>query len=107
MAKIGGEKATKTIIVVFTDTFRTKEECRNLKKYAFNTSDEVNEGDTIISSKYQSPMQVVRVLDSSYRYYNQNTGELSNEYNSTQQWEVKTLAIRDEDEEVVYGKILG
>lgn len=97
----------KTVIVVFTNTPLTKEECRNLKKYAFNTSDEVAVGNTITSNKYNTAMQVVRVLDREYKYYNPATGELSDEYSSTLQWEIKTLAIREEDDSVVYGKIVG
>jgi hypothetical protein len=97
----------KTIIVVFTNNFLTSEKCRNLKKYAFNTSDEVVVNNTITSTKYNTAMQVVRVLDREYKYYNQSTGELSDTYNSTQQWEVKTLAIREEDDSIVYGKIVG
>lgn len=96
----------RTIIVVFTNTLLTKEECRSMKKYAFKTSDEVKEGNLINSAKYNTAMQVVRVLDREYKYYNQSTGELSDTYNSTQQWEIKTLAIREEDDSIVYGKIV-
>jgi hypothetical protein len=78
-----------------------------LKKYAFNTSDEVVVNNTITSTKYNTAMQVVRVLDNAYKYYNPSTGELSNEYTSTMQWEIKTLAIREEDDSIVYGKIVG
>jgi hypothetical protein len=51
-------------------------------------------------------MQVVKILDTSFKYFNRATGELSNEFNSTEQWEIRTIVVRDKDEpEVVHAFI--
>ena len=58
------------------------------------------------SPSYNTKMQVVKILESSYNYYNASTGELSNAFNSTSQWEIRTLVIREEDEEIIYGNLI-
>jgi hypothetical protein len=51
-------------------------------------------------------MQVVKVLPESHAYYNASTGELSNKYDSTSQWEIRTMLIRETEEDVVYASIV-
>jgi len=97
----------KTILVVYTNkTNLSKKEISSLKKYAFNTPSEVSVGDLIESSEYTTSMLVVKVLDKAYDYFNSATGELSSEFNSTAQWNIRTLVIREEEEEVIYGKLV-
>jgi hypothetical protein len=98
----------KTILVVYTDkiTPLSNKEVATLKKYAFNTASEVNFGSIISSPEYTTNMVVIKVLDESFKYYNSATGELSNTFTSTLQWEVRTLAIRNDEESVIYGKLL-
>jgi hypothetical protein len=97
----------KTILVVYTQKkVVSSKELKSFKKYAFNTADDLKEGDMIASSSYNSPLQVVKVLDEAYSYYNASTGELSNKFNSTAQWEIKVLAIREEDAGIVYGSLI-
>ena len=97
----------KTIIVVYTNTKITKKaEIAKLKRYSFNTSSDVKEGDLISTSSYNTCIQVVKVLEKDHKYYNTSTGELSNEYTSTTQWEIKELVIREDAEDVVYGSLV-
>ena len=96
----------KTVLVVYRNEKADLSKIRRMKRYAFNSSSELKEGDMIESKDYDTNMQVVKVLDRNYKYYNAQTGELSDEFNSTAQWEIRELAIREESEEIVYGKII-
>jgi hypothetical protein len=95
----------KTVLVVYTDNFLSKSAVARAKKYCFNTESDLREGDMIKSKDYTTSMQVVKVLDKSYKYFNGATGELSDEFNSTAQWEIKTLVIKEENNDVVYGSL--
>lgn len=97
----------KTIIVVYTNTKITnKSSLSSTKRYSFNTSSEVAEEDLISTSSYDTSIQVVKVLNKGYKYYNASTGDLSDEYTSTNQREIKELVIREDAEDVVYGSII-
>lgn len=96
----------KTILVVYTNKLLSKSEIARAKKYSFNTSADLKEGDMFSSPSYDTNMQVVKVLDNAYKYYNASTGELSDTFNSTAQWEIRTLVIREDEEEVIYGNII-
>ena len=96
----------KTVVVVFTDRPLKQSEIGRLKKYSFNTESSLKVDDVIMSNSYNNAMQVVKVLDKAYKYYNSSTGELSDEFNSTNQWEIKELVIREEKSNVVYGQII-
>ena len=75
-----------TIIVTFEGT------CK--KKYAYNTDSKVATGDVLVSPDYSnSKMTVIDVLDESYKYVNQDTGELSNKMTSLNQNLIKTLKV--------------
>lgn len=91
-----------TIIVVYTPNKASDASIAKKAKYAFNTNCSVQVGDILESSSYNDYMQVVKVLDRSYIYYNKHTGELSDEYTSTGQWHIKELVLREENPEVVY-----
>lgn len=96
----------KTVIVVYSNKVLTKTQISRAKKYSFNTPSEVEIGDLIDSPNYDTKMLVVKVLDRNYKYFNSSTGELSDNYNSTSQWEIRTLVIREEEEEVIYGSLV-
>ena len=97
----------KTVIVVYTNRKLKKAEIGKAKKYAFNSSFDLKEGDMINSPSYETNMQVVKVLDKPHKYYNASTGELSEAYSSTSQWEIRDLIIREEtEEEVIYGTLI-
>ena len=86
----------KTILVVYSDKKNlTPVEMMRLKRYSFNCSAAVEVGDILESSEYDTPMVVVKVLDKEYKYFNRTTGELSNDFNSTSQWEIRELVILD------------
>jgi hypothetical protein len=95
----------KSIIVIYSNTKIAQGAVNKYKRYVFNTDSDVQVGDMITSKEYTTKLQVVEVLDKSYKYYNQATGELSNEFNSTQQWLTKSLVIREDNQDVVYGTI--
>lgn len=93
----------KTILVIYTSSkIIGSKNLRNKKHYAFNTSSELNVGDMLDSSEYDSNMQVTKVLDKSFKYFNASTGELSDEFTSTAQHEIASLEVREDDENVVY-----
>ena len=94
----------KTILVVYTHSKLNKKEANRKKKYAFNHEGDLKLGDLFTSGDYDSPMQVVKILDKAHTYFNRSTGEMSDTFNSTDQWDIRTLVIREEDEgDIVYG----
>jgi len=97
----------KTLLVIYTnDRVLDSEKIAKTKKYSFNSESNLQVDDLIKSSKYDSLIQVTKVFDKSYKYYNVQTGEMSNEHTSTLQYEIKELIIREEEANVVYGTIV-
>jgi hypothetical protein len=97
----------KTILVIFTDTKITSEDqIRRIKKYSFNTGEAVVVGDMLESSKYGTKIQVVRVLDKAFIFYNSLTGDMSDSYISSAQSEILTFTFSEQDQNIVYGKKL-
>ena len=95
----------KTIIVVYTDRKLSMTEANARKSYAFRTEEDLKVGDMVKSKSYGDAMQVIRVLDEGYQFYNKMTGELSNTYVSTMQYSTKVLKLEtEEDEDTVYFK---
>lgn len=94
----------KTILVVYTDKELTVEQINNnkMQKYCFRTESEVKVGDVLKSQSYTSKMIVTDVMDTDYKYYNAQSGEMTNTINSTKCYPIKTLVLREEDESVVY-----
>ena len=97
-----------TILVIYTNALIAASQVGTKKRYSFNTEEgSVKEGDLIETPAYDSKLQVVKVLDQEYKYYNAATGDLSNEFTSSAQWEIKNLKIRDEEEtNTIFGKII-
>ena len=86
----------KTILVIYTNVAKgnkTKD-----VRYSFNTESEVSIGDMIKSNNYTTAMEVVKVLDKSYKYFNRITGEMTDEFTNTNQYEIKELKIVNEDD---------
>lgn len=97
----------KTILVIYTDAkVLKKKDLRAKKSYSFNTSSEVKVGDMISTDEYNTNLQVVKVLDKQFKYYNRATGEMSDEFTSTQQHEIATLELREDNHDVVYGSLI-
>jgi len=98
----------KTIIVIYTaDKITDKKEISRAKKYSFNTSSKVKIGDLIETNTYDTPMQVVKILPKAFKYFNGATGLLSDKFDSTTQWEIRTLEVRTKVEsEVIYGSLI-
>lgn len=95
----------KTILVIFTkNKVEDSSTIATTKKYSFNTNEEIEVGDMLKSSSYSTELQVVRVLDKSFKYYNSVTGEMSDEFTSSAQSEIKTLVIRNEDTSIIYAR---
>ena len=94
----------KTILVAFVEENTSVAEVNNrkIKKYCFNTEDTLEVGDRIASNSYTGNMLVTDVLNTSYTYYNNNDGSLSNEITSTQCFPIKTLVLRKGCPEVIY-----
>ena len=97
----------KTILVIYTNAKSVKRsEIAQYKKYSFNTEADLEVGDIIKSPQYNTNMMVVKILPRVYKYYNRSTGKLSNTFNSTNQWEIRPLVLREEDEMTVYGSLI-
>lgn len=94
----------KTILVVYTNQELSVEQINNKKmqKYCFRTDSEVNVGDVLKSKNYTTNMVVTDVIDQDYKYYNSQSGSLTNTINSTKCYPIKTLVLREEDDTVVY-----
>lgn len=94
----------KTILVVYSDRKMTKKELGYTKRYAFNTDADVEEGDMIKSIAYTTHILVVEVLDKAYKYFNRQTGKLTNTLDNSNLFEIKELKVIDKlDDNVVYG----
>lgn len=93
----------KTIIVIYTAGFTAKTGYQT--RYAFNTDDDIKVDDMLESSSYSTNMQVVKVLPLAYLFFNKETGEMSNEYTSSKQFEIKTLRLA-EPEDIIFAKKL-
>jgi len=97
----------KAIIVIYTNRKITSiKDMGAMKRYTFNTEADLKEGDMVKSPTYLTPLQVVKVLDRPFKYYNQTTGELSDIYTSTNQWVIRTLVIAPEPTDIVYGSLM-
>ena len=89
----------KTIFVTYESDFNTKYK----KRYCFNTEFSVQVGDVINSPKYSSKMKVVEVLDKSYTYFNRQTGDLTDEIDSTNCFKISTINIIENMDCEVFG----
>lgn len=70
--------------------------------YAFKTKDTtIKYGDILRSSSYTDPMFVIGICDKEYKYVNTDTGELTDEINSTKCERIKILVLNS-DEDIVY-----
>ncbi len=98
----------ETILVVFTKKkLESTSEINRLKKYAYNTKSYLQEGDMISSKNYDSLLQVVKVLDQAYNYYDGTTGGMSNEPDSSNSRRIKELVLNQvNDDNFVYGRLL-
>lgn len=94
----------KTILVVYTNQELSVEQINNnkMQKYCFRTDSEVNVGDVLKSNNYTTNMVVTDVVDEDYKYYNKQSGEMTNTINSTNCYPIKTMVLREEDTNVVY-----
>lgn len=90
----------KTIFIKFINSG-----VRLSNTYAFNTEEDVAVGDTIVDliGNLATYMEVVAVLDRSYKYVNTATGDIMDEINSTKCVKIKTLKLIDEEADVIYG----
>jgi len=101
-----------TITVAYADNYETNppsvSECQDRKHYSFNVDDteDIQEGDILDSPEYDNRMRVIKVLPVEYEYYNLETGELTNEYNSTLLRPIKRLKLQEEPEQTVYAQKL-
>ncbi len=77
-----------------------------IKRYAFNTDANVQEGDLIKSSKYDNKMKVEVIMDKQYTYFNVLNGDLSDEHNNSYQHPIRELRIGEEDKDIIYGIIV-
>lgn len=91
----------KTIFVVYSMNKADIKKCK-VKRYAFNTESDVKVGDVLRSKDYSTDMIVAEVLDKAYSYYNNMNGDLSDTMNSSSLRAIKVMAIREEEDDVVY-----
>lgn len=68
----------KTIGVVYTERQLTAKGAAGLKVYYFNTAEPVERGDMLKSPEYATPMQVVVIKKTAYKYVHRPSNELSN-----------------------------
>lgn len=92
----------KTILVVFNASSVDEANSNKLQKYAFNTKEEVKVGDVLTSNSYTGSMLVTDVLETSYKYYNNKTSQLTDTINSTCCYPIKELILGTENTNMVY-----
>lgn len=95
--------SNKTIVVIYTNI--KLDNFGYMKRHVFNSLNDLKVGDMLKSSSYDTKMQVVKVLETSYKYFNKETGDLSNEYNSSNQFEVRNLRIAEVTDDIVAVKL--
>jgi CxxC motif-containing protein len=82
----------KTILVVYTNKLLSKREYQTMKRYSFNTSSTVKIGDLIKLDMYTTPVQVVDILSTCFKYVDIFNGKLSNKKAaSTCQYEIREI----------------
>lgn len=97
----------KTIIVIYTNEKVLTDKLKgNSKHHSFNTESDLKVGDIIKSPSYTTNMMIIKVFDEAFTYLNNVTGELSNNYNSVNQREIRTLVIGEDEKEVIYGSLV-
>lgn len=98
----------KTFLVIFSNEYLSKEQINNCKskKYCFRTENEIAVGDILKSEHYTTNMIVTDILDTDYKYYNIQSGELTNSINSTKCYPIRIIVLREDDESVVYASKL-
>lgn len=89
----------RTILVIYTDNKLSKKLVQSCKKYAFNTKARLKVGDRVTSADYSTAMQVVEILDRSYKYVNLSNGELGDKRTSTSQFEIRELILEEQTNE--------
>jgi len=95
----------KTILVVYSNE-RVSDDTK-LKRYAFNTEADVEVGDVLKTNSYDTLLNVVRVLDEAFKYYNAATGKLSNTFDSTKMYDIKKLNVVDAfDDTIIATKVV-
>ena len=95
----------KTVLVVFTNSRLS--DTSKMKRYTFNTSEDLKKGDLIESSTYDTKMQIVEVLKEKFNYVNTKTGDLTTTLNSTSCFPIRDLVQREEgDVDVIYFNIV-
>ncbi len=95
------------IIVIYTNEKVLTDKLKGSSKhYSFNTESDLKVGDIIKSPSYTTNMMIIKVFDEAFTYLNNVTGELSNNYNSVNQREIRTLVIREDEKEVIYGSLV-
>ena len=65
------------------------------------TESEVEVGDVLKSKSYSTNMVVTDIMDD-HKYYNAQSGKITNTINSTKCYPIKTLVLREEDKSVIY-----
>lgn len=89
----------KTILVIYTNS--VMQNPGYTTRYAFNTDSEVEVGDMLDSPNYTTKMQVVAVLDKSFKYFNKDTGEMRNKIKGSKDFEIRELKVYDNAPQVI------
>jgi hypothetical protein len=93
----------KTVIVIYSNQFVADNSAINkMKHYAFKTHEELKVNDVIKSSIYDTNIQVIKVLEEDFEFYNMSTSELSNTYTSTAQRQIRELRLDNKEQDIVY-----
>ena len=94
----------KTILAIFTNMLVTdSEELVKAKKYSYNTESDIQIGDMIKSQNYSKPVQVVGILEDTFEWYNPKTGAMSNERDTEDFFNIRSLELVEEEDLTVYG----
>lgn len=97
----------RTILVTFNHSRLTSAKAiRQAKFYSFNSNSPMKVGDMIKLVGYETPVQVIKILEEEFKFYNSITGELSNDFTSTAQREIAIMELRSEEPEIIYGSII-
>lgn len=93
----------KTIVIIFSNSEKSFSKHYDVKRYVYKTREDIKEGDVLTSQDYKNSfLHVEKVVEGDFKYFNRATGDLTNDYNSTNLFEIKELREREEESNIVY-----
>lgn len=83
----------KTFLAIYTEKVLSEAEIGYKTRYTFNTNSPIKIRDLIETNVYTTPIQIVAILPKQYKYFNRESGALSNEITGSKDFPIKEIVI--------------